>query len=162
MSVEYWLFSQTTMLISNWLFPAQVLLSILCTMLMYIDQTAQINIPSIFVSRASYFGLLALAQRHPIKISIITSTVPDLPLLDALFLLLLVFTLALTYLIVSFRSSIRQITPLNIIKALPKGRWTSENTIQQLPQGATRKVYGYHFHPHRPMALECVICLADF
>ena len=131
-----------------------------------LGDTSDIIIPSTFISYRSYSSLLSLVSQVPsVRVTIITTSTVGIPLLDAIFLILLFLTLACTYIAVGFRSAheyIRLRAPLSVIKALPHGRWTRENTIQQVRSGPTRNVYGYHFHPHRPMALECVICLENF
>jgi RING-like zinc finger len=113
---------------------------------------------------ASYLSLRSLlSNTGPTQIEIVPE-MPDFAILDVIVLILLVFTLAIIYIVIMFRGHYDQLAPLKIVQFLPRGRWTRENTIQQLPTGApaTLNRYGYHFHPHRPMALECVICLENF
>ena len=106
-----------------------------------------------------------LSQNSFVNITVLPPTTPPLPVIDALFLVLLVLTLVCTYTVLSLRAAVRsfqQIACRALIKSLPTGLWTRENTIQEIPHDPIRNIYGYHFNPHRPMAFRCVICLEDF
>lgn len=130
------------------------------------EDADDITIPSTFVTRESYTALMSLLSKNAtLGITILPPTSPPIPIIDTLFLVLLMLTMVCVYTVIILRSEIRSyksIAPRSIIKSLPTGLWTQQNTIQEIPHHPIRNIYGFHFHPHRPIALECVICLENF